>query len=159
MENQVKYNKPQPLLNMTIVYTSLVHKKPVLKVRKVQIRVPMAKRPVMDFENLPDSVQHIVQIVAENMNTNSVSILSDSRRRHIVEARHVAMYLTSEYINSSQTVLGKWFNRDHSTLYHAIDQVNGFKEFDKKFNTKFNKIEAMVRNKLGIGENNLLDNQ
>lgn len=155
---ELDYKKTVPMLNLTIKYRSLSTPAKIVKVRKRDIRIPMCMRPVSTFEDLPDHVQIIFNAVSENMNTNVISLLSNSRKREIVEARQTAIYLCYEYVNQSPSTIGRWFNRDHSTVLHAISTINGYKQFDKKFLKRFHKLEAVVRDKLE-NENNLLDNQ
>ena len=53
------------------------------------------------------------------------TIISRCRERTIVEARAVAVYVTSKFTEYSTTELGKYyFFRDHSTILHNIKKIN-----------------------------------
>lgn len=50
-------------------------------------------------------------------------IRGHSRRKHLVEVRHIAMYLCYK-LGPSLTVIGRFFNgRDHTTVLHAIQKM------------------------------------
>jgi len=42
------------------------------------------------------------------------------RDTHIKDARHEAMYLCRHEAHCSLTIIGRFFNRDHTTVLHAI---------------------------------------
>ncbi len=48
---------------------------------------------------------------------------SRSNLRTHARPRQVAMYLARELTPHSLTVIGQWFDRDHSTVIHGIRQV------------------------------------
>ncbi len=163
MEAIIGYKKTRPLIHTFINHQLItIQKRPIVKKKakkkKVQaVRIPMVNRVVIPFENLPSKVQTIIEIVSLHMNSTPAKILSESRLKPIVEARHIAMYLCHELITDSEQEIGKWFNRDHSTIYNAIERVNAYKDTEKKYLLRFNKIKSKVEYQ--FGENNLPDNQ
>ena len=64
-----------------------------------------------------------------------------TRKREIVVARQVSMYLAKEYTNMSLKSIGSHFGgRDHSTVIHAIQSINNLMETDKKFNATMQEV-------------------
>lgn len=45
------------------------------------------------------------------------------------------------------TELGDVFDRDRTTVRHALERVRGFKRAERGFNTRFNKVVRNVRDK------------
>lgn len=72
------------------------------------------------------------------------------RTRAIVEARQIAMYLLRLYTDLSLIKIGKWFNRDHTTVLHGIQTVENLMHTDQKFKDLVQSIEKRLK-----PENNL----
>lgn len=60
-------------------------------------------------------------------------ILSKSRHRHRVEARHAAMWLADRVTGKSYPVIGRAFGRDHSSVIHGVKRANEMRASDKAF--------------------------
>ncbi len=160
MESKLTYKKPIPMLNMTIKYRSLVNKKKIYKVKKSQVRIPMSDRFVNKYETLPSDVRFIIKTICDIMGVPPACILEDSRKKEFVEPRHLCIYFTYQYIRSSPTVVSRWFNRDHSIVYTALENVNNFKETEKRYKRQFDEIERIISKELiPVIKNNLPDNQ
>lgn len=75
------------------------------------------------MSGLPDRVMSIVLNVAAEHQVNPRDILGDSRYRPIVRARQEAMRAcrSMDWCGGSPSypVIGRWFNRDHTTVIHA----------------------------------------
>ena len=99
----------------------------------------------MDVEVNVDYIQKYVS----NYFDVSVDLLkAKTRKREIVVARQVAMYLTKEYTNMSLKSIGNEFgNRDHSTVIHAITTVNDMMDTDTKFLATMEDILKKVKMK------------
>ena len=79
-------------------------------------------------ELAPDAVQ---RAVADAFNIELADILSGSRRKDLVLARHVAMYLCREHTNYSLPAIGRAFGgKDHSTILHGCKRVQALIESD-----------------------------
>ena len=62
----------------------------------------------------------ICRIVAKNQRLKSSDMKSQSRKRSIVLARGVAVYIARENYRFKYDEIGKFFgNRDHTTVMHA----------------------------------------
>jgi hypothetical protein len=68
----------------------------------------------------------IVRLVALRHGLTSEDIFGPSRRKHIVRARHAAIYLVKLHFPKLSTVeLGKRFGgRDHSSIIHALRNID-----------------------------------
>lgn len=70
-----------------------------------------------------------------------------SRTREIVNARHVAMYLTRELTDLSLPEIGKRFGgRDHSTVKHGYDRVKALLDSNPNLFQDIQELTAMIQN-------------
>jgi chromosomal replication initiator protein len=64
-------------------------------------------------------------------------IVSPSRKREIVEARHIAIGLILQsFRNIGLKEVGRMFNRDHSTVIYARETYRDLMETDRDFRKK-----------------------
>src|SRR3546814_18496658 len=62
------------------------------------------------------------------------SVKSKSRKREIVQARQISMYLAKSHTKASLKSIGQFFGgRDHSTVIYACQTVDDLIDTDKKF--------------------------
>lgn len=64
-------------------------------------------------------------------------ILSNSRKREIVEARQLLMYYYNRIEGLSLSNTGIKFNKDHATVLHACKKVDDLIQVDKEFKNKY----------------------
>lgn len=82
-----------------------------------------------------------------------VDVLGPSRLRVLADARKYFCYYVRA-INPDITIvdIGKFLNRDHSTVCHNLDALNGWMDMDKTFEKVINKtlktIALRVSNKM-----------
>ena len=75
-----------------------------------------------------------------------------SRKRCIVEARQTCMYLMRKYkLYGSLKEIGRFFGkRDHSTVIHAINNIDSLLYTDINFENKLTEIEKIVFKGLSV---------
>jgi chromosomal replication initiator protein len=62
------------------------------------------------------------------------TLQSKTRKRHIVQARQIAMYFAKKMTKASLASIGKQIgDRDHATVLHACKTVNNLTSTDKQF--------------------------
>ena len=70
------------------------------------------------------------------------SVNSKSRKRDLVVARQVSMYLSQKYTRMPASRIGKLIgNRDHSTVIHSCSAVEKRLKVDKEFAEEISSIE------------------
>lgn len=90
------------------------------------------------------SIQLIQKKTAEFFNIKQEALLSSKRANYIVEARHVAMYLSRELTNFSLPMIGDRFGgKDHTTVLHSYNKIKKQLKTDKIL--KLN-IERLIKN-------------
>ena len=88
----------------------------------------LAKRVLADLIDntikAPVTVKLILQATSEVFNFTLDQITSGSRRRPLVDARQIAMYVTRNMTDLSYPEIGRAFgNRDHTTVIHAVRKI------------------------------------
>lgn len=68
---------------------------------------------------------YIINLVSEAYGVSIEQMKHKTRKRYIVHARHVAMWLLAYNSELSLPAIGRIFgDRDHSTVIHARDKIN-----------------------------------
>ena len=88
-------------------------------------------------------IDYIQKAVSEYFEVTPDDLKDKTRKKEIVIARQVAMFLSKEYTNHSLKAIGYHFGgRDHSTVIHAVQSVNDMMDTDANFK---HSIEGMRR--------------
>lgn len=91
------------------------------------------------------TIGKIQDAVCEYFNITREVMLSKSRKRQIVQARQIAMYLSRNHINCSYATIGAEIGgKDHATVLHACTTVSDLMETDRLFKQYVNDIERML---------------
>jgi chromosomal replication initiator protein len=78
------------------------------------------------------NIESITKTVCDRLNITENKIRDKTRKKEIVQARQLAMYLSKELTNASLKTIGLHFGgRDHSTVVHACTSIENAKEKDK----------------------------
>lgn len=91
-------------------------------------------------------VKEIANIVCYEFNI-ALSQLTDKCRKHeLITPRHTAIYLVHKKYKGqvSQNFIAKMFNRDRTTLIHAIQNVEGWIDVYPEFAEQIKRIEAQI---------------
>ncbi len=68
--------------------------------------------------------QDIIQSVSNHYHLKQSAIKGGRRNKNLVRARHIAMYLLRQELNSSLEEIGQWFGgRDHTSVIHAVKKI------------------------------------
>ena len=115
------------------------------------IDLELAKRvigqAIKRIERKKITIPAIESIVCEYYNIKSELIHSASRKRQIVQARQVTMYLSKAYTEMSLAQIGSLIGKkNHATVLHACKTVKGQMEVDKLFRDEIEAIEKKLKN-------------
>ena len=89
----------------------------------------------------------IIEIVCKFYGIKKEDILAKKRTKVIAEARQVAMFLISEYINMPQEAIGNIFGKDHSTVVYAKNKIMEDMKTSKKLEVSINDMKQMIEGK------------
>ena len=91
------------------------------------------------------NIESITKTVCEHLNVAENKIREKTRKREVVQARQIAMYLSKEMTNSSLKTIGLHFGgRDHSTVVHACSSVENAKERDNSIKTLLKELKNQI---------------
>ncbi|MFD0992103.1 chromosomal replication initiator protein DnaA [Tenacibaculum geojense] len=80
------------------------------------------------------SVEYIQKVVSKYFDMDVATLQSKTRKRHVVQARQLAMYFAKRMTKSSLASIGNQIGqRDHATVLHACKTVDNLTETDKQF--------------------------
>lgn len=79
------------------------------------------------------TIDEIQQKVAEHYAIRTAELMSKRRERSIARPRQVAMYLAKVLTTKSLPDIGRAFDRDHTTVIHAVKTVEDLREKDVDF--------------------------
>lgn len=81
---------------------------------------------ITNAEKKPVTAERIIGLTADMFGFEVEQIIGGSRRRPLVDARQVAMYVTRNMTDLSFPDIGKEFGgRDHTTVMHACRKIEG----------------------------------
>ncbi len=90
----------------------------------------------------------IIAFVSKYFSVDEDIIRGQQRVRDAVNARQIAMYLIRSMTNLSLDDIGREFgNRDHSTVLHSIDRVEGMMKRDTAFAETVKEIKTNINSK------------
>lgn len=80
------------------------------------------------------SIDYIQKVVSSYFEIDVPTLQSNTRKRHVVQARQLAMYFSKKMTKSSLASIGSQIGkRDHATVLHACKTVDNLSETDKQF--------------------------
>ncbi|MGB5263541.1 MAG: chromosomal replication initiator protein DnaA, partial [Lutimonas sp.] len=80
------------------------------------------------------SIDYIQKVISKYFEMDVTTLQSKTRKRHIVQARQLAMYFSKRMTKASLASIGSQIgSRDHATVLHACKTVDNLLETDKQF--------------------------
>lgn len=114
-------------------------------VYNTEINMRLAERVIkraVKVDDKPLTVDDIMDTVCHHFDVTVAAVNSKSRKRDLVVARQVSMYLAQKYTKMPASRIGKLVgNRDHSTVIHSCTQVERRLKLDKDFKDEIQSIE------------------
>jgi chromosomal replication initiator protein len=87
----------------------------------------------------------ITAAVCEHFALKQSDLRSRRRSRHIAGPRQVAMYLCRRLLGTSLPRIGEMFDRDHSTVFHAVEATEKRLKDDDAFQAAVDRLEQRIR--------------
>jgi chromosomal replication initiator protein len=104
---------------------------------KVEITLDLAKDVISKFvknNRREVSIDYIQKVVSDYFQMDVETLQSKTRKRHIVQARQIAMYFAKKFTKASLASIGTQIGRrDHATVLHACKTVDNLSFTDKQF--------------------------
>ena len=116
---------------------------------KKEIDLDLAKAMLKNFiknSHKEISIEFIQKLVCDYFEVPVEMVKSKTRKREIVQARQISMYLAKSYTKTSLKSIGAFFGgRDHSTVIYACQTVVDLIETDKKFKSYVQDIQKKIK--------------
>src|SRR5690554_4839673 len=104
---------------------------------KKEITIDLARQVVEKFvknTKLEVSIDYIQKVVSDYFQMDIDTLQSKTRKRHIVQARQLAMFFAKKLTKASLASIGSQIGkRDHATVLHACKTVDNLTSTDKQF--------------------------
>ena len=116
---------------------------------KKEVDMDLAKKIIKNFVKTISrevSIEFIQKAVCEFFSVAPEKLKEKTRKRAIVQARQLSMYLAKNYTKNSLKVIGRHFGgRDHSTVIHSCQAVKDMMDTDKEFKESVQEIEKKIQ--------------
>ena len=112
-----------------------------------KVTVELARKVTRNIITEPKndlSIDKVKRTVCQYFNISDASLLSKSRKRELVQARQIAMYMSRTLLNCSLSTIGAEMGKDHATVVHACSTVAGLIENYPEFKKYVDDIEKML---------------
>ena len=124
----------------SLMAQSLLNKKPITLDMAQQIIERFVSNTVKEV-----SVEYVINIVCDDFKISPEQMALNTRKRQVVQARQIAMYLSKKYSNASLASIGQQCGKkDHATVHHACKTIANQLETDKQFKVMFADIEKKI---------------
>ncbi len=128
------------VVNSLMAY-SVVYGRPI----DMALATSVLKRSVK-VDNKPLTVDEIVNTVCNQFNVSPEEVGGKSRKRNLVVARQVSMYLAQKHTKMPASRIGQLIaGRDHSTVLHSCEKVEQRMKAEKDFTALIQTIERSFR--------------
>ncbi len=112
------------------------------------INLDLAKKTVREIatdRKVNITIENITKFVCNYYKIDENKIRDKTRKKEVVLARQVAMYLSKELTKSSLKTIGLHFGgRDHSTVIHACTSIEDLKNSDSGVNEEVNSLKNSI---------------
>ncbi len=116
---------------------------------RVDIDLELAKQTLKNIISDIDTevdIDYIQKTVAEYFDVNARALKDKIRKKEIVMARQVAMYLAKMFTRHSLKAIGMHFGgRDHSTVIHSIQAVEDMMDTNSGFKASIKELKEKIK--------------
>ncbi len=114
-----------------------------------EINMDLVRKVVSSLVSAPEhnvTVSSIQEVVCGYYGLEPRMLQSNSRKREVVQARQIAMFLSRKYTKVSLSSIGEQIgNRDHATVLYACKAIQNLVEVDKEVQRSVEAIESSLR--------------
>ncbi|MEO0270815.1 MAG: chromosomal replication initiator protein DnaA, partial [candidate division WOR-3 bacterium] len=119
----------------------------IQSLKRIKITLPMAQKYLSDIFssaaiNEPDDV---VRVVSEYYNIPKTEITGKKQKKELVQARQVSMFIMKNVFNMTVVEIAKYFDKDHTTVLHAINKIESQIQKNEKLKEDIMEIEKMLK--------------
>lgn len=142
----ISYNVRSSIREMEGILISIIAK---ATLENVDIDVSLARDVIRHFlDNISKEItlEFIQRVVAEHFEVPEDKLKDKTRKREIVMARQLSMFLAKELTNQSLKNIGDHFGgRDHSTVIYSCKAIQDMLDTDPEFKEQVADIEKKIK--------------
>ena len=116
---------------------------------KKEIDLDLAKKVLKNFVKTSSkeiTIDAIQKMVCEYFDVSYDKLLQKTRKREIVQARQITMYLAKTFTKNSLKTIGEHFGgRDHTTVIHSCQTVKDLMDTDNVFRDNVMELQQKVQ--------------
>jgi chromosomal replication initiator protein len=116
---------------------------------KREIDLDLAKKVLRNFVKTSSkeiTIDTIQKMVCEFFDVSYDKLLQKTRKREIVQARQISMYLAKAFTKNSLKTIGEHFGgRDHTTVIHSCQTVKDLMDTDSLFKENVMELQQKVQ--------------
>ena len=116
---------------------------------KREIDLELAKKVLRNFVKSSSkeiTIETIQKMVCDYFNLPYERLLQKTRKREIVQARQITMYLAKQFTKNSLKTIGEHFGgRDHTTVIHSCQTVKDLMDTDGLFRESVVDLQQKVQ--------------
>lgn len=116
---------------------------------KKEIDLELAKRVMKNFVRTAErefTIEHIQKLVCEYLNVPYDRLMERTRKREVVQARQITMYLAKTFTKTSLKSIGEHFGGfDHTTVIHSCSMVENLMETDAAYKEQLTQLKEKVQ--------------
>ena len=140
-----KYKVSERTIRRDLEGMRFVHSIAKYKEITVQLAEQITEKIVGEEQN-DVTIDKVQRVVCDYFNITRDDLLSKTRKRQIVQARQIAMYMSRNLISncSLSTIGAEIGGKDHATVLHACTTVGDLMSTDKTFKQYVTDIEKLL---------------
>ena len=119
---------------------------------KKDIDLELAKKIIKNFVKSISrevSIDFIQKTVCEYFDVPVDKLKEKTRKRQVVQARQLSMFLAKSFTKNSLKVIGRHFGgRDHSTVIHALEMVEDLMKTDVNFKVSVEELSKKLKSRV-----------
>jgi len=116
---------------------------------KKEIDLDLAKRVMKNFVKTAAkemTIENIQKMVCEYFHVSYDRLLAKTRKREVVQARQITMYLAKKFTKSSLKNIGEHFGGfDHTTVIHSCQTVENMMDTDNEYREHLQELLQKVQ--------------
>jgi chromosomal replication initiator protein len=86
----------------------------------------------------------VIKVVCDYFGVTQEEIKKKCRKREIVYKRQIAMYFLVQYTSKTYVEIGRFFDKDHTTVLYAKDLIRDLISIDEKVKGDVDAIKAKL---------------
>ncbi len=118
----------------------------------IEITPAIVKQVIGNVVDKPETevnIEYLHKLAAKHFNINPENLLGKTRKKDIVIARQMAMYLSKKYTNLSLKSIGEYYGKKHhTTVLHAIESIENMMKVDEIIKSTLNSMIEEIKLKM-----------